>query len=372
MAEPVEGKSATPAANTAALTRANADTGTFPTAADAQEHANVPWVTPLSRDAANYMSTTGAQDLSKYPGFGNMSNDEIGYALQKGKMQQENIQQLAPKNGLAAPGATLIQQGLMALASSGQPGGHMPAQGADMSSRAPSEYYSWKPEGVPSKQSKTQPQPQPPSGDNRPSMGPGMYNGGLSKSENWNPPSLSNQYRPNSGDQGPMAKNVGPEQSGNIKDKLDKASAALDQGKGGWEKAMNILAGIADAFGVAGSAYGGINRPTMARQKYEQQLAIEQAKQGYQNKAQAEISKIDPQMEADIKTAWANAMAKSAGDIKTAEGIYQMELGKIRAQRNINVANASAGMPNVGNPQAAYQAAQAAGSTPGTGPEGSK
>ena len=329
MAQPEDGKNASTATSTAASTGPNvapqSSLGDIYTSSAGASERSVTPVNPgdtsASRMAADWLQKTGSTDLRNYPDYGKLSNAEVTNAT------AQNFSRMRAARG----GDALLA--------------------ANYNNPAPT------------------PAPAPaPSGDNRPSMGPGMYNGGLSKSENWNPSSLSNQYRPDSGDQGPMKKNVGPEVDNAIKNLGTKNSS----GKDGWGSALSGLGSILDAFGVGGSARAGINRKSLAGQKYEQQLEIEKQKAGYRNEAEAAISKMWPQAEANIHEAIDKMWPQAEVNIRELHGKMPDLMKQIYAKAYIDVKNSLTSTANVGAPGAAYQAGLAGGQNPGGGPEGRK
>jgi hypothetical protein len=174
-------------------------------------------------------------------------------------------------------------------------------------------------------QGKPAPAPSPkPTGDNRPSMGDGMYDSGLSKSENWRPADLPHGQRPT-----PPNVNPSPED-------IKNAAGSLTNDE--WGK---FGGGLLDVIGAGKAAYAGQPRKTMLQQEFANKLQIEQQKQQAMNKAKATISTLEPKAAAQIEQIRAEYEASGDKDVYVSKLNQARNLGLIDESKYTNLLNAA-------------------------------
>jgi hypothetical protein len=157
-------------------------------------------------------------------------------------------------------------------------------------------------------------------------MGEGMYNGGNSKEEKWNPANL-----PNDGESTP--KNA---VAGNPQDIVEKAKTL---NPGDWSGFFKLAGNLLDAYGVSRSAYGGVQRKTMLQQEFANKLQIEQQKQQAQNQAKATISTLEPKAAAQIEQIRAEYEASGDKDVYVSKLNQSRNLQLITAKQYTDLAN---------------------------------
>ena len=122
---------------------------------------------------------------------------------------------------------------------------------------------------------------------------------------------------------------------GTTSDAVQKAAKTLPPAQ--WAAMLGTLAmDLLDAHGVGRSAYGGVQRQSMAQQRFATGQTIEQKKQMYQNAAQAEISKMVP--ETQNKIAQIEAEYRASGN----KDIYVSKMNQLRNLALINAAQYTA------------------------------
>lgn len=147
----------------------------------------------------------------------------------------------------------------------------------------------------------------------------------------------------------------------NIAAKVGSTINFLKQNAGN-SKFAATLAGILDSIGVGLSAYGGVQRPSMAQQRYgmniQSQLAANQADIAYQQA----VRTLPVEAQQQIQIAIASGDRARENAIAQEYGIQPLLLERIKAQAFINRSNITAGL----NPgQAAQQVLAGQGPTGG-------
>ena len=154
-----------------------------------------------------------------------------------------------------------------------------------------------------------------------------------------------------------------PKHKEDVDKKLSQAAAGMDSNS--WMQYLSKLSGdVLDAFGVANAAYGGVQRQTRLQQEFSNRLVMEQQRAMYKSAAEAEISKMNPQLQADIQRI--NAEYAANGDMQKAvrDYTYMMDKGLIDEQQYTNFLRALVGpgfMGAGGGSRAATAALQAPG-----------
>ena len=121
----------------------------------------------------------------------------------------------------------------------------------------------------------------------------------------------------------------------NIREKLDKASASMSPQQ--WGMFLGNLAGsLLDAYGVARSAYGGVQRQTNLQKKFANDLIIEQQKAMYRNAAESELYKLEPETQAAIRKIQAEYTASGRKEVYVDRMNYLRSIGKISYQQYTN------------------------------------
>jgi hypothetical protein len=281
-----------------------------------------------------------AEDLAQAPGAANMTPAQLkqAAAVATGQMQAtqasrsfagKNIQEPLAVPGAAARGklpATLPGKGFADY--SGLANTTDDPRRLGLPSTIPGEWLNTTDFKGPGKK----PAPGtggPSTGDNRPSMGEGMYNNGNSKEEKWNYDPL--QFP---GGESTPANAV----KGNPQDIVDKAKT-LDPKD--WSGFFNLAGNLLDAYGVSRSAYGGVQRKTMLQQEFANKLMIEQQKQQAMNQAKATISTLEPKAAAQIEQIRAEYEASGDKDVYVSKLNQARNLGLIDEAKYTNLLNAA-------------------------------
>jgi hypothetical protein len=256
-------------------------------------------VSDKSLDAAAYASTTG-KDISTYPDFAKLTPAEAKYAQQKAEVNQKIIKADTSGAGKLAQGIvnTLpslpLGAGALADVAGGAPGMTYLASGGAFSDPrrvgygGPEELLNWKgkPAGGPVPTPAPVPTPGPVPGpapapiDTKNSGGPTM-------------PDVPGQMKPTGYD---MAQ-------ANLVDEAAKPKKDVDWNKI-WGMVRGGILGIADVVDVLGSAkraYAGKESPTRLQQQFKNRLVMEQQAAQAKSAAEAEITKYEPQVQAQIK-----------------------------------------------------------------------
>ena len=268
-----------------------------------------------------------AEDLAQAPGAASMTPSQLSQAaaLATGQMQATRASRSTggiAQEALAVPGAAVrgklpgTIQGKGMADYGGLAGTSDDPRRLGLAKTIPGE---WINTTNPDIKGKPAAAPAAETGDNRPSMGEGMYNGGNSKEEKWNPANL-----PNDGESTP--KNA---VAGNPQDIVEKAKTL---NPGDWSGFFKLAGNLLDAYGVSRSAYGGVQRKTMLQQEFANKLQIEQQKQQAQNQAKATISTLEPKAAAQIEQI--RAEYEASGD----KDVY---VSKLNQARNLQLITAA-------------------------------
>jgi hypothetical protein len=308
-------------------------------------------VDPVVEQMANWASskygtTTGGTitpaDLAKAPGAQNMTTQQLQAAADRASFQAHatanNTSNFAKgiQQPLATPGAMVL--GKQSLTDNGKFIDYGNSAGTSYDTRrlglgkeVPPEWINTTATNIPEK-------------SNIPASASGMPSGVSNKITESTP--TNDLYRPSgSNPSDPLNGTLNLSERTSPKDlgaKVEQAANTLD--KKDWGAFLGKLAfGLMDAYGVSRSAYGGVQRKTMAQQEFANELQIKQQKEAYKNRAEADISKMEPQAQQNIRQIQAEYAASGDKEVFVSKMNYLRNKGLIDEQQYTNLLKAAVG-----------------------------
>lgn len=310
---------------------------------------------PIAADAANYMSSSG-KPLESYPYYDKMSINDISAAKLKGQAQLSDLQNRTSTVGKVAQGVvgatqatvpslaadTMVPGGksFNQIVAGGGTGGNVRGIGYP----GPASSLDWKDTGnkaaAAAKSGKTT------------TAGAGAGAGAGSVAYDMNGSSgVEDRHGGNTslnGSSGIENRDLPKPGVDKPSDLGDKIKGAMDtfNTNGGWGKALNLMSGILDAYGVAKSAYGGNFRQTQAQKNLDTQREIQRQKAATQNQAAATISTYQPLTDQKLREIEQEYKSSGDKDVYVSKLNYMRNLGLIDEQRYMTYLNGQTGLQN--------------------------